>query len=384
MEMTQQTRQIHLTGDEAEAVVHQLGTATFLEDWCYMNPKAPDGKAIVWQIKGLKLREGGMYKQQDIEKNLRQLHGAYRTLFDKPQKITLTNPRRGPEEFSPEVIRRVYLISVMMGEDPDRSTIFSGYQGKIIHNFSRIFTELALHELDTIADFVDYLSAKEDLLISGKEVVVLGGEEEMLGYYLLNERSFNRLQDATHIMFDTGTWEHIQNRPEFVRKKEFDRPSYLWDGIISRAHEGSSEYELISRELARLNRFERRTISKIMMDAWIQADRDNSHPMFRRMISGRHASYCFLFLDENVARDHRRDMIGTMCFVARDTYRDNHKVIGIATEKKLRPQCSYDFCYMNVPQWNADAQAAAKRVRDEFGIFREPKMQRFQEDEYPQ
>ncbi len=34
-------------------------------------------------------------------------------------------------------------------------------------------------------------------------------------------------------------------------------------------------------------------------------------------------------------------MLGTMCFVARGLYPNNHKVIGVATEAENR---SYDFC----------------------------------------
>jgi hypothetical protein len=50
-------------GQRAEAVIHSLATKTFLADWCYPNPKKPDGKelcdllvvfddtALIWQIK---------------------------------------------------------------------------------------------------------------------------------------------------------------------------------------------------------------------------------------------------------------------------------------------------------------------------------------------
>jgi len=33
-------------GERAEAIIHNLATKTFLTDWCYPNPKKPDGKEL--------------------------------------------------------------------------------------------------------------------------------------------------------------------------------------------------------------------------------------------------------------------------------------------------------------------------------------------------
>jgi hypothetical protein len=58
-------------GERAEAIIHNLATKTFLTDWCYPNPKKPEGKeicdlmvvfddiAIIWQIKLRDLPEAG-------------------------------------------------------------------------------------------------------------------------------------------------------------------------------------------------------------------------------------------------------------------------------------------------------------------------------------
>src|ERR1700688_2081765 len=67
-------------GRRAETVIHGLATKTFLTDWCYPNPKKPDGKelcdllvvfddtAIIWQIKDLKVDGAGRYKKAGAEK----------------------------------------------------------------------------------------------------------------------------------------------------------------------------------------------------------------------------------------------------------------------------------------------------------------------------
>ena len=75
-------------GTTAEKVIHDLATKTFFTDWCYPNPKKPDGNelcdllvvfddtALISQIKDLKTDDKGRYKQAEVEKNLRQLSGG--------------------------------------------------------------------------------------------------------------------------------------------------------------------------------------------------------------------------------------------------------------------------------------------------------------------
>jgi hypothetical protein len=63
-----------------------------------------DDTALIWQIKDLKTDEEGHYKKAEVEKNLRQLGGARRTLFDLKAPIVLSNPRRGSERFDPTTI----------------------------------------------------------------------------------------------------------------------------------------------------------------------------------------------------------------------------------------------------------------------------------------
>ena len=67
----------YIKGQKAEKLVHDLAVKTFLTDWCYLNPKLPDGKelcdllvvfddiAIIWQIKDLKVNKSGKYSESD-------------------------------------------------------------------------------------------------------------------------------------------------------------------------------------------------------------------------------------------------------------------------------------------------------------------------------
>ena len=72
--------QLFLKGKNAEEFVQILAKKTFIEDWCYNNPKLPNGKEIcdllivfdniiiIWQIKDLKLDKYGMYRKEKYKK----------------------------------------------------------------------------------------------------------------------------------------------------------------------------------------------------------------------------------------------------------------------------------------------------------------------------
>lgn len=385
----------YLKGKKAEEFVYELAKKSFLEDWCYPNPKFPDGKelcdllvvygdvAILWQIKDLKLNKNGRYDESKVKKNLRQCLGAKRRLFELKKSIELENPRRGKESFDPGLIRETHLISTLLGEGEDYFSFADVIKGSTIHTFTSEFTEIALGELDTIKDFVDYLKEKNDLLSANKQMTLFGGEKNLLAYYLMNERSFKKLKEPSFVLVTDDWWEGLQKKPEYLRKKEANKISYGWDGIIDRAHSAGGDYEKVARELARPDRLQRRVLSKDFFEAHMIAHNQTKGNTFRRCISLGGTTYCFVFLDDPEPRDNRKALLGAVCFVARGTHKDNKKVIGIATEMKLRSRCSYDFCVLELPQWTEQDQKNMEKLQKEMGIFKNPKMRHRHDEEYP-
>jgi len=384
----------NLKGKKAEKLVHDLALKTFLTDWCYLNPTLPNGKelcdflvvydevAIIWQIKDLKLDRRGRYRSRDVEGNLHQLSGARRQLFTLKTPVEIENPRRGKELFNAAEIREIYLISVLLGEGEDIFSFVESIKNYTIHVFTRDFTQIILDELDTISDFTNYIRAKESITKQDKQIIILGGEEELLAFYLQNNKSFGRLNEATHVMIEQGLWERFQNSQEYRAKKDEDKISYIWDSIINRAHEGSVEYEKVARELARPNRFERRYLSKAYVDGQIRAESDTSYDVFRRTIAGSGVTYCFVFGDDPEPRGRRRNMLLNMCWIARGTFKENRKVIGIASEKQVRRMRSYDFCLIDLPEWTEENQKQMEKLQQETGILLSPEIGIAHEEEY--
>jgi hypothetical protein len=383
----------HEKGRHAEEIVQTLATKTFLTDWCYPNPRRPDGKelcdllvvfddtAIIWQIKDLKVDDAGVYKKAEVEKNLKQLSGARRHMFDLKVPIELENPRRGKELFKPEAIKTIHLISVLMGDGEGLFSFVEVLKGQLIHVLTRDFAGLVLSELDTVSDFCEYLRKKEAIDRS-KRIFVLGGEENLLAKYLEHSRSFSWMDSYDNIMIDDTVWSAFSGNSQFLAKKSEDEISYGWDSIIDRAHDGSSAgYERAARELARPNRFARRILSKAFMEAY-QEYCDCPLPIFRRMVPVDDTTYCFLFMEDGheLPRKRRTSMLQCMCFVARGLPPFNKRVIGIATEKENR---SYDYCVRIQPNWRPEDEANKLEIQKKLGIFVSPRVARVGEDEYP-
>ena len=226
--MNKPRRHCELKGKKAENLVHELAQDTFLADWCYLNPQLPNGKelsdllvvfdqvAIIVQVKDLKLDAGGHYNDTEVEKNLRQLLGARRQLFDLKTPIELKNQRGAKEVLKPSSVSEVYLLSVLLGEGESYFKMME---------FTKGFTQNALSELDTIGDFTAYLRAKEFAVKQNRQIQILGGEEELLAFYPMNNRSFESFEDATTVVIDQGSWQHLLYDQQYIAKENENEKS---------------------------------------------------------------------------------------------------------------------------------------------------------------
>jgi hypothetical protein len=387
--------QLQKKGAAAEKLIHDLASKTFLTDWCYPNPLLPDGKeladllvvfgktAIIWQIKDLKLDEQGFYKKAEVEKNIRQLSGARRQLFDLKTKIELQNPRRDKEAFDAASIEEVFLISVLMGEGEEAYSGADEIKNHTVHVFDRESVRLALEELDTVWDFCAYLREEQKLMAAVKQMIVMGGEKELLATYLLHDRSFEHMTKADLVLVADDAWDTLRTKEEYQRKKRADKISYGWDSIIDTLHQsGSRQYELVARELAAYTRFQRRFLSQNFFDAHQKAHED-SLPIFRRFMVFEDRTFCFLFAEKDAPRSGRQNMLGHMCFVARGLHPQNQKVIGIATEKRFEQNCTYDVCLLEMPEWTDDNQREMEDIRAKTGIGVGTYKQTERVNEYP-
>jgi len=105
-----------------------------------------------------------------------------------------------------------------------------------IHVFDDIGVRSVMTELDTTADFVDYLTKREKFLRSGR-FGGASGEEELLTYFLHqldehDEHDFVIPTDITAVWFLEGLWTDYIKSERRMRRIEADEVSYTWDRLI--------------------------------------------------------------------------------------------------------------------------------------------------------
>jgi hypothetical protein len=383
-------------GQSAERFIQELAQQTFLTDWCYPNPILPDGRelcdllvvfdniAIIWQIKNVDTDKDGNYKESDLQKNLRQLSGARRQLFDLESSITLNNPRRGKELFDPATIQHVYLVSVMFTECETFFSSVEEIKNHTVHVFTGTFAQLVLKELDTLKDFVDYLRAKEDLIKQVPQITILGGEEELLASYIFDGRSFQRFLGNNSVYLEEGIWKKLQQMPEYKQRALHNQISYVWDNIIDSAHQAQlREYELVAREMAKCDRFRRRSLGKAFMDAWDKAALQDK-PVFRRVVLDPNVdtTICFLFTEE-ADEERRKTLLYSMCLIARGKWQERNKVLGIAIGKNKNIPGSGVFCLLDISEWTKELQEQADELQKATATFTSLEQIDSLESEYP-
>jgi hypothetical protein len=391
-------------GKNAEQVLHDLAKKTFLADWCFLNPCLPDGKelcdllivfhdvAIIWQIKDLKLR-AGVANRREIDKNIRQLSGARRQLFDL--KVP-NNPRRKKDVFNPSSITTVHLISALMGEEDGATQRDAIINGQFIHVFTKSFLPDLLKELDTVRDFCQYLEAREAVVKSGMKKFA-SREQDILAYYLIHDSSFDSNDNL--IERSSGLWEQFQESSAYQRKKEADEISYYWDGIIDRVHECRDnppfpeDTERVARLMAWPNRFFRRRLGNAFAEAHLLAD---SIPPTQKIDPVRFirvvptpfdVTYCFLFYEtvpnDNSSREVRLLMLRALCHVVRGIYQSSRNVVGIGTDMTMKEEEAFDFVGLGYSFWTSDDERLFERYQQTYAFLLDTHISFHQDEEYP-
>jgi len=270
---------------------------------------------------------------------------------------------------------------------------------QFIHVLDELTLDVLMDELDTVTDFVRYLEKKESFLSSGSPLVVASGEEQLAAIYLTKmnadgQHDFVLPQEVGEkppsvFYLAEGFWESYVVNPQRVAKKEADKISYNWDGLIEHfvTHgESGPDAEMALRLLASESRFSRRHLSEQLLSCMSMEMAPGSR--YARIVGSAedlHRVYVFLILDREVAstyeeyRELRRGLLYAFCCATRLRSPDAHYVIGFATERLGTRGATEDLWAMDVrPQfWTEERVQEAQRLREAFDIFNEGRTRMF-------
>jgi len=260
---------------------------------------------------------------------------------------------------------------------------------------------------DTITDFVNYLSRKEDFILSG-QLLVAAGEEDLLAYYFQglndqNEHDFIFPLDVTKVVLEEGFWEEFEHHPQRQAQIAADRISYSWDRLIEtfskHVLEGTQYFsnnaaiaqsEVVLRFLARESRTRRRVLAKALIDA-LESTPVN-YRNTRIILPKRPDDPCYVFLllphfapvSNEEYRVFRRHFLDACCKVTKYRFPHLNDIIGIATETGLDSfERSEDAMYLDTRLWTEEQQADAKGLQDELGLLTKGMLFQTNEKEFP-
>jgi hypothetical protein len=267
--------------------------------------------------------------------------------------------------------------------------MFYGDLGKgFVHEFDETSFILILQELDTISDFIDYLSAKEKLYNAGTKTPLLAGEENLLALYLSEGKKFSVNFDS--ILINNNMWDSLVSSPSYKNKKRADEDSYIWDRLIEHFCENAlnnnlefgklNQAERALRILAKENRFSRRILGKAFKDFL-----ESSKKIESRMVKSlSRVVYVFLARPYGEDREFRIASLSNRCFVARGINQESDTVVGIATEQYEKGKgFSFDLYYLHIPVWEKKHQDSFEAMQKDLKYFGKPERTEISEDEYP-
>ncbi len=267
-----------------------------------------------------------------------------------------------------------------------------------VHIFDSHNLPIILRELDTFWDFTSYLTAKTEA-IERFDFLSYCGEEDLLAHYYHNydeelKRHFIGTKDLSvnAVSIGEGEWLDFEKSEPYRKTLAANEISYLWDALIQHTSdhilhgrtsgENAFKGEAAITYMAKEPRLSRRTMASTIANA-INAFPSNPTAAITRNMSYMTSFYpdvAYIFLQVHVNRPEssyeeyravRRNMLEIACGMAKNTYPNLKKVIGIATEPpKISETISEDFIVLDCTEWNDQIASNYEKDNQHIRFFR--------------
>lgn len=275
-----------------------------------------------------------------------------------------------------------------------------------VHILDDTSLSIVMNTRDTITDFVEYLSAKEQFIASGMLGMAVG-EEELLGYYLKDVNSegkhyFKAQKEDGALIFDEGHWEYFTNSPERQAQIAANEISYAWDRLIETfsknviggtlyhtTHPNFSDQDRLLRFLARESRTRRRMLAEVLIGLIVNTPRGEPAARIVASMEPGDPHYCFVVFPPRSDKTHseyrevRSKVLRAYCMVTKVMRPEAEYIVGIATEPGVNDGSSEDLLCLDARNWTAEDQAEALSLQRELNIFENPIIYHKRVEEYP-
>ena len=375
----------------------------------------------------------GRWYKRAVLKSAEQIWGAERSIRDFPNRLFLDRHCHVPFPISLPLVDKARFHRIVVAHDAARrcheilggsgslmlqSTLHGtdhlkqpfriGHidrQEGYVHVFDDTSLDVVMNTLDTITDFVSYLSKKEKLM-TGRIPVFAAGEEELLAAYLSrvdanSEHDFVVDPNCPGFVLVEGHWSAFVGSPARQAQVDANKISYVWDAILEgvlgqlaagtykSSVEGLSEHEKSFRWMARENRTRRRMLAECFVELLEKTRPDFRASRVVKPTSVGEPYYLFLLLPQYPTwtreqyRRIRAKMLTDYCLVVKLQFPDALHVVGIAAESGIDDPDLPDLSHFDSVNWTPELAEQAKSLKRELGIFTDTKVSTRIVEEFP-
>lgn len=379
---------------ESEKFVNSICERAFLNLWTHPNPIGKKGKElcdclivcgkhiVIISVKDIKYKDTGdeagwkRWTKAAIDKSASQIWGAERWLNSS---VEFTRHDGRQVELPIKENRIVHRISVSLGAQRKIPTQSGDLGNGIVHVCDEFSLGAIFGLLDTITDFVSFLTDVEALINRANIVFDGGGIEDLLAIYLLNNHSFP-YEEAELLIIDDTVFKGFISSDDYRAIQESYKDSYFWDKLIEHFvgdlltngifeygtnQATDNQYALIQMAL------QPRGHRANLVDAFSEFLQKPELKIAARVVLA-HQNTAFVFhLGPSSDREARVQELGLRCLVVRGRLPDVKVVVGISRDK-LGPSdvgYSHDIVYVDIPEWDDDCEEQVNKIQKELGYF---------------
>lgn len=378
----------------SEKFVNSISERAFLSLWTHPNPIGKKGKElcdcliacgnhiVIISVKDIKYKDTGdktgweRWTKAAIDESVSQIWGAERWL-DSSVEFTRRDGRK--VELPPKKNRILHRISVSLGAQRKIPTKSVDLGNGIVHVCDEFSLGAIFGLLDTITDFVSFMTEVEALINRATIIFSGGGIEDLLAIYLLNNHSFP-YEEADLLVIDDTVFRGYLDSDEYKALQESYKDSYFWDKLIEHfvgdlLTNGMFEYgtnQVTDNQLALVQMaLQPRGHRANLVDAFYEFLQKPELKIAARVVLA-HKNTAFVFhLGPNSDREARVQELVLRCLVVRGRLPDVKIVVGISRDKLGPSEVGYahDIVYVDIPEWNDGLEEQVIKIQKELGYF---------------
>ena len=384
----------------SEKFVASFCQRSFLKLWTHPNPKGKKNKelcdclvvcgphVIIISVKENEYKDTGdrtgceRWQKVAIEKSVSQIWGAERWLesvveFVRHDGRRITLPKKEDRQY--------HRVSVSLGGKGHVPLKWGDFGNGFVHVCDEFSVGVIFSALDTITDFVEFLTTTESLVKSGVKLSFAGGGiEDLLALCLSRGHSFDIKPDSPHfdrlILLD-DMWKGFSESEEYAAIKKDLVNSYSWDRLIEfyvtdLLTDGMFDMhskEVTKNELALvIMALQPRRARAVLAESFIEFLENPELKVASRAVKGYADTAFVFFIGKSSDREFRMRELTLRCLVIRGRIPGVTTVVGIATDRPGTSEIGYssDIVYLCLPDWTTADEDRVVGIQSDLGYFK--------------